>query len=197
MYIYLKRTPTSESLSLRANYNSFPWFSFLNLFLSLSLTPMWKAWVNTGKTMHSDNKIGQMCGPGWGACRLEGGSLDASSSPVLCLVTSRVTTSLLGLFALAYLVRNKLFKQETKCKAIIYCFIWFLSYGKVATVWRALRLIGLWLCRTFAGRAGTQGMGWPPQLRGLHPQWCWDTNFYQACGHWCLWWLTQKPGDSQ
>lgn len=152
---------------------------------------MWKAWVNTGKTMHSDNKIGQMCGPGWGSCRLEGGSLDASRFPVLCFVTSRVTTSLLGLFALGYLVRNKLFKQETKCKAIIYCFIWFFSSGHVATVWRALRLIGSWLCR-----AGTQGMGWPPQLRGLHPQWCWDTNFHQACGHWCLWWLTQKPGDS-
>lgn len=158
---------------------------------------MWKAWVNTEKTMHSDNNIGQMCGPGRRSCRLEGGSLDASSFPVLCLVTSRVTISLGSVCSGISSQEQTVQARETKCKAIIYCFIWFLSYGKVAMVWRALRWIGLRLCRTFAGRAGTQGMGWPPQLRGLQPQWCWATKFHQVCGHWCLWWLTQKPGDSQ
>jgi len=38
--------------------------------------------------------------------------VDASSFPIPCFVTSHVTTSLLGPFALATLVRHKLFKQE-------------------------------------------------------------------------------------
>lgn len=164
MYIYFKRMSSSESLSLIANYNSFPWFSFLNLrFLSLSLTSLWKTWANTGKTMNSDNDIGQICGPGWGSCSLEGSSVDASSFLVLHLVSCyylSLESVCSGIFSQTQTVQAR----NTKYKAIIYWFIWFLLYAKVATVWQALRLMDLWPCRIFAGRVVTKGTLWPPQL---------------------------------